>query len=217
MAVVSAAAVFRSPAATAEGEIRRKGSRFLARLDPVADEETAGALLREVERDHRDATHHCWARRLGWPAVARSSDAGEPAGTAGAPILRALEGSKLSDAILVVTRWYGGVKLGRGGLARAYAEASRRAIEAARLVERRPTSRYLLTAPYTSMGAVERVLGAPGLAVERKTFGELVQIELRVDLDRRRAVEEALADLGPAVELERLDSESPSPPIRRSR
>ena len=202
---MSAADGYRSPTSVAEGEIRRKGSRFLARLAPVGGAEAATAAMRRVEREHRDATHHCWAWRLGWPAVERSSDAGEPSGTAGVPILQVLRGSRVSDALLVVTRWYGGTKLGRGGLARAYSEASRQALEAARLVELRTTSRYRLTAPYSSMGAVGRVLGAPGLDVERQTFDEIVRIDLRIEVDRVQAFEQAVADLGPAIGLERLD------------
>ncbi len=194
-----------SPTAIAEGEIRRKGSRFAARLIPVGGAEAATAALRGIERDHRDATHHCWAWRLGWPAAERSSDAGEPSGTAGAPILRVLRGSRVSDAILVVTRWYGGTKLGRGGLARAYAEAARQALGAARLAETRPTRRFRLTAPYSSMGAVRRLLGAAGLEIERQAFDEDVRIDLRVDVDRIAAFEQAVADLGPAIGLERLE------------
>src|SRR5205085_1574089 len=83
---------------------------------PAADEAAAKALLSALEREMPNATHHCWAWRLGSPPRERGADAGEPAGTAGMPILQVLRGAGLSDVMAVVVRWYGGVKLGKGGL-----------------------------------------------------------------------------------------------------
>ena len=110
---------FHSPVGTAEAELREKGSRFLAVVSPVESESDAREELRQLERRYPDATHHCWAWRLGWPSRERSSDAGEPHGTAGEPILRVLRGAGLSNTLAVVVRWFGGVKLGKGGLVRA--------------------------------------------------------------------------------------------------
>ena len=93
-----------APGGEAQAEIREKGSRFLAVLGPAASEEEAKARLAGLEKLHPDATHHCWAWRQGSPPRERSSDAGEPAGTAGVPILQALRGAGLSDVMAVVVR-----------------------------------------------------------------------------------------------------------------
>src|SRR6185436_899291 len=128
-----------SPAGESRAEIREKGSRFLAVLGPVAGEEEAKARLAAVEREFPDATHCCWAFRIGDPPRERSSDAGEPSGTAGVPILQVLRGADLSDVLAVVIRWFGGTRLGKGGLARAYAAAAREALAVLPTVLRVPT------------------------------------------------------------------------------
>ncbi|HYJ80479.1 MAG TPA: YigZ family protein, partial [Longimicrobiaceae bacterium] len=107
-----------------------KGSVFLALAAPIASEEEARAVLAAREKALWDATHHCSAWRLR-DGTARANDAGEPSGSAGAPILAAIEGAGLSDVIVVVTRWYGGTKLGVGGLVRAYGESAAEALAAA--------------------------------------------------------------------------------------
>src|ERR1700688_2267318 len=105
------------PARQVTAETREKGSRFLAVVDAEAGEEEARAVLAAPARPHPRATHLCWAMRLGWPPRDPSSDAGEPAGTAGVPMLHALRGAGISDVMAGVVRWVGGVKVGKGGLA----------------------------------------------------------------------------------------------------
>lgn len=119
-------------------ELRVKGSRFLALALPVTDEAAAQAARQALAAAHPDATHCCWALRLGHPAraLARADDAGEPAGSAGPPIARALLAAEVSDALCVVLRWFGGTKLGVGGLIKAYGEAARLALTAAPRGER---------------------------------------------------------------------------------
>ena len=122
-----------SLAADGEAELRVQRSRFLARVAPAADEAAAKAIIAGTSRLHHDARHVCWAWRLGRtaaPAEARSDD-GEPAGTAGEPILAALRKAGLVDCVGVVVRWFGGIKLGTGGLSRAYAEATALALATA--------------------------------------------------------------------------------------
>jgi len=127
---------FLAPIAEARAEVREKSSRFLGFLFPAVDEEEVDRLLGELRTRYPDATHHCWAYRLGWPPRERSSDDGEPSGTAGAPMLKVLAGRGLSDTLVVAVRWFGGTKLGKGGLARADGASAREAAESARLVER---------------------------------------------------------------------------------
>jgi uncharacterized YigZ family protein len=187
----------RVPAGPAEGEIREKGSVFLARIVPAASEEAARAALADLAREHPDATHHCWAWRIGWPPRERSTDAGEPAGTAGVPILRVLAGAGLSDALAVVVRWFGGTKLGKGGLARAYAAATREALAALPVVEQVPTVDLALEIPYDKLGAVKRLVRPPEVEIAGEEYGAgTVRLVLRAREERREALSAALADLG---------------------
>ena len=115
------------PSDTIEREIEVKKSRFIARATCVADREQAMAFLAQARRDHPDARHHCWAYLIGDPAAACSAamnDDGEPGGTAGKPILNVIQHKGLGDVMVVVIRYFGGVKLGAGGLTRAYSGAT---------------------------------------------------------------------------------------------
>ncbi|HVT59926.1 MAG TPA: YigZ family protein [Thermoanaerobaculia bacterium] len=191
-----ARAPVRAPAAEAVAELREKGSRFLAVVRPAGGEKEVAEALAALARRFPDATHLCWAARLGSPARERSSDAGEPAGTAGVPILQALRGAGLSDALAVVVRWFGGVKLGRGGLARAYSAATREALRAVQVVERLPRLRIVLSVPHRRVGAVKRLLRPPGIELEAEEYGGAsAELTLAVAEPRWRALARALADL----------------------
>jgi uncharacterized YigZ family protein len=186
------------PTAPASAEMREEGSRFLAIVGPAAGEEEASASRAGLARAHADATHLCWALRLGWPPRERSGDAGEPAGTAGMPMLQVLRGAGLSDVQAVVMRWFGGVKLGKGGLARAYAAAVRAAVDTLPTTLRRPRVRLALAAPAARAGAVKRLLRPPSIEIESETWGgepQIAEIVLLVDEDHRKSLEQALADL----------------------
>ena len=196
------------PGASRNGEIREKGSRFLSVLVPVDDEAAVTAALEGVRREHRHATHHCWAWRLGRPARERSADAGEPAGTAGMPILQVLRGAELSDALLVVVRWYGGTKLGKGGLARAYAAAARAAVDDVARLERVEAVTFEVSLPYDQIGAVKQLLDSTGCQLLTEDYGAAVRLELSIGLPGLPRFEEAVADLGPAVAVRRMTRES---------
>lgn len=148
-------------AAPATHEIDVKHSRFLARAIRVDDPAEAAGWLQSASV--ADATHNCWAWRIG--DNYRSSDDGEPAGTAGRPILAAIDGQGFDRVVVVVTRWFGGIKLGAGGLVRAYGGA---AAECLRLAERSPlveTADITLHAPFEDLGAVHAAL--PGFEAEK--------------------------------------------------
>ncbi|MFL6193753.1 MAG: IMPACT family protein [Thermoanaerobaculia bacterium] len=187
---------YRAPAAESRAEVREKGSVFLAAIGPAADEAAAKAFLQSLEREFPDATHHCWAWRLGSPARERGSDAGEPSGTAGVPILQVLRGAGLSDAVAVVVRWFGGTKLGKGGLARAYAGATREALAGLAVAERVPTVTVDVEVPYEKVGAVKRLLRPPEVELEAEEYGATARLRLSVHEERLEALREALADLG---------------------
>jgi len=158
-------------AAPSEAELRVKDSRFLALALPLRSEAAAAERREELTRRHPDARHLCWALRLGPPAggLLRSSDAGEPAGSAGAPIARALESAGLSDLLLAVLRWFGGTKLGVGGLVRAYGEAARQALAAA------PRSLRMARVPLA--GEIPYDLEAPLRALLQRLEGRLAACE----------------------------------------
>ncbi len=185
-------------AGDSEVEHRERGSRFLALASPVTGEQQALAVRNAVRRRHHDATHHCWAFRLAPPEapVERGDDDGEPSGTAGAPILSAIRHRRLFDVVVVVTRWFGGTKLGTGGLARAYGETARAALETA---PRRRVDRVAvleLRCAWDVLGALEAELARHGDAlrgVERRFGGDPV-LEVRVLRSRAEALRRRLVD-----------------------
>jgi uncharacterized YigZ family protein len=193
---------YRAPAGESRAEIREKGSRFLAVIGPAADEAAAKATLEELARRYPDATHHCWAWRIGEPPRERSADAGEPAGTAGIPILQVLRGAGLSDVLAVVVRWFGGTKLGKGGLARAYAAAAREAVQRLPVLSRVPTVRLAVEIPYERVGAVKRLIHPPEVELEGEEYGATARLVLVVQEERRAALLESLAELGVREALE---------------
>ncbi len=142
-----------------EAELVIKRSRFIGRCFPVADEQEALRLLEQVRRQHWDATHNCYAYSVGVSgACARYSDDGEPSGTAGLPMMEALRRSGVTDALVVVTRYFGGILLGAGGLVRAYSAAAAAAGRSAGEVEMRECVRLSLETPYPLWGRVEPLL-----------------------------------------------------------
>ena len=191
------AGAYRASAAPAEAEIRDQGSVFRAVVRPIAAVEDAKSELGDIAARYPDATHHCWAWRLGTePARERKSDAGEPGGTAGAPILRAIAGAGLSDTLVVVVRWFGGVKLGKGGLARAYGAAARAALAAAPVIERVPVVELEMSVPFAQLGAVKRLLRAPMVELRAERYEPGAVLRIAVWRDREQQLREALADLG---------------------
>ncbi len=189
-----------APAGTCRFELREKGSRFLAIVESVDGEAVARRRLKSLASDYADATHVCWAWRVGRPAREGRSDAGEPSGTAGSPMLQVLRGSELSDVLAVVVRWYGGVKLGKGGLARAYAGAVRQALEDLATVERIPTVSLEVVIPYPRLGEVKRLVHPPEVEIlEEQYSDETVRLTLKVVDSRMEWLEEVFASLGAEI------------------
>lgn len=154
-----------------EIELTIKGSRFLGQAFRAPDEAVAAAALTRIRRGYHDATHHCWAWRLGLdePWLERWDDDGEPSGTAGVPIIGAIRHDGLAQVLIVVTRYYGGTKLGTGGLVRAYGEAARLALAAAPRIILWREACLTMAAEYDDLGIVETILG--------KQAGSLLEIE----------------------------------------
>jgi uncharacterized YigZ family protein len=178
---------YRTLAARAEHRVKVERSEFLGIALPVASEEELFAELHAIEKKFFDATHHCWAFRLFAEERARSSDAGEPSGTAGKPILSAIDGAELFDAAVIVVRWFGGVKLGTGGLSRAYREAAAATLRDAATTERFVYERVRVIVPFDSLGTVYRLVSAPDVVLVAERFGERNEFDFDVrasQLDR---------------------------------
>lgn len=178
-------------AAAATHAIDIKHSRFIAHAAPVDSPHAALEFLSTVA--DADATHNCWAYRIG--AEYRSSDDGEPAGTAGRPILAAIEGQACDRVMVVVTRWYGGIKLGAGGLVRAYGGA---AAECLRQAERRPLvamQALIVHCGFDDLGSVHAALIAHGAEKEQERFTETgAVLHLRLPSSRVDTLKTQLRD-----------------------
>lgn len=162
---------------------RIRGSRFVAHLAPASDEPQALAVATTIAARHADASHNCWAFRLAG-GRARSDDDGEPGGTAGPPILRRLEGAGLADVVCVVTRWFGGTKLGTGGLVRAYGGAAAAAIAAAHITVVPRLARFQLAHPWELTTPIAAVLAGHGATTVDVSYGVEVVMAVTVPLAR---------------------------------
>ena len=178
-----------------EGEIVEKKSRFIAEVYPVTGEEEAFAHLEEVKKRYWDARHHCWAYVIGRnPGQERMSDDGEPAGTAGKPILEVIRGRQLTDVFIVVTRYFGGILLGGGGLVRAYSHGASIALQAAGVITMRECSLLRLTCDYSQYGRVGSLIPECGGVVDDTQFAEAVTLSFHMAPEQKGAFARQLAD-----------------------
>jgi uncharacterized YigZ family protein len=172
-------------------------SRFVCTVERVAAPEDAQALVRELNAEFADATHNCWAYVAGPPGSTGRvgmSDAGEPHGTAGRPMLTVLLHSGVGEIAAVVTRYYGGTKLGTGGLVKAYGGAVQLALETMPRAERVDYARLDVAIGYPSIAAVQQQLAAYDAEVLAERYGEDVRYELRVPRPNVAPLRAALAD-----------------------
>ncbi|MDX3232696.1 YigZ family protein [Streptomyces sp. ME19-01-6] len=182
---------YRTVAREGVHEIEISKSRFLCSLAPAATEQEAQDFIRRVREQHPTATHNCYAYVIGADGgVQRASDDGEPGGTAGAPMLQMLLRREVRYAVAVVTRYYGGVKLGAGGLIRAYGGVVGEALDALGTVTRQRFRLATVTVGHERAGRLENDLRATGRAVRGVRYAEAVTIELGLpdaDVDAFRA------------------------------
>ena len=176
--------------------LKVRDSRFIGCAMPADTEEEARAAIGAVDSEYPDATHCCYAYRLGAgdAAVERSSDAGEPAGTAGAPILSAIRGRKLTNVAVAVVRYFGGTKLGVGGLSRAYRAAARAALEAGTVRETEIRRRLGVILPLPLVGEARSLLSRLGGEVISERYTEsaelLLSISESLEADFRRRLDD---------------------------
>lgn len=191
---------FLTIAAPAEAALRERSSKFLSYIYPVRREEEIRPLLDALRKRYFDATHHCYAWRLGPRGESfRSNDDGEPSGTAGKPILGQLLSKDLTDVLVVVVRYFGGTKLGVPGLIAAYREAAAEAIAAATVVERTVDRRIRAEFPYIAMNDVMRVVKEMQPAVRGQEFDNLCALELVIRESRADELSERLRKAGASL------------------
>jgi len=188
---------YRIPARETRVTDEVKGSRFIATAACVPDVEAAKQFVARIKEEFGDATHNCWAWVVGPPGnTARngSSDDGEPGGTAGLPILKVLLNSGVGDIAVVVTRYFGGVKLGRGGLARAYGGGAQRVVKDLPLTERVFYVHIEVTADYPAVETIRRLAADHDGAVTEESFGEAAVLRMKIPKEHFGGFESRLRD-----------------------
>lgn len=187
---------FRTIAAPSEAVYTEKRSKFLAFAYPVTSAEQAKERVAELQKKYFDARHVCWAYMLGPDRKDfRANDNGEPSGTAGKPILGQINSLELTDVVIGVVRYFGGIKLGTSGLIVAYRQAARLALEAAEIIECHQCAEVNFAFPYMAMNEVMKVARMPGVEIVTQVFDCACSMILRVELDHLDNVRNRLADI----------------------
>ncbi len=186
------------PSGFGEDEFTEKKSRFIGRIWPVESEEEALAKIQEMEKLYKDAAHNCWAYIIRG-GVARFSDNGEPGGTAGNPMMQVLQKEQLNNVLCVVTRYFGGILLGAGGLVRAYTKSAKIAVNAAGKSMKRVWSVLYVPCPYTFYERVKLEVAAFGGIIRSTEFTSEVELEILVAAPKKQALLDRLTDMSAAA------------------
>ena len=186
---------YKTISGSAEDQFVEKKSRFIGYICHTETEEEAVAFINEIRAMHRKATHNCYAYMLRDNNTARHSDDGEPGGTAGVPIYEVLRKEGLVDVTCVVTRYFGGIKLGEGGLVRAYTQGAKIAVEAAEILNMCAAARLCLKLDYSLYGKIGKTLTDFDVRTEKEDFGADVEITLCIRTEDEENFSAALIDL----------------------
>ena len=182
-----------SISSSSEGLYKESGSRFISFAYPCRDAASAEEMVKKLRKEYYDATHHCYAYRIGLKGeIWRANDDGEPSSTAGRPILGELLSRNLSDVLVVVVRYFGGVKLGVPGLIKAYKAATQEALDKAALVTRTATEPMVIVFPYEHTDKVLKELRKRGIEDSDKKFEAECSLTAHVPLSMREGLKEAL-------------------------
>ncbi len=188
---------YRSIAEPAEGLFKDNGSRFIALAFPVETEAEVKETVQRLKKEYHDARHHCYAYRLGLGGEPwRANDDGEPSGSAGRPILGQIDSAGLSDILVVVVRYFGGIKLGIPGLIRAYRTSTADALASARIVEKVAGRWYTLHFPYDDLPAVMKLAKDMDLPQRGQSFLAECSLEVRVRLSAEQDFLERIKKIG---------------------
>lgn len=182
--------------APSEGVYREKMSKFLAFAHPVSSAAEAKEIIGQYQKKYYDARHVCWAYMIGAARTEfQSNDNGEPSGTAGKPILGQINSFGLTDVVIAVVRYFGGIKLGTSGLIVAYREAAREAIEAGEIVERHVMSSVEFHFPYMAMNNVMKIVKQPGVTIEKQEFDNSCSMTVSTRADEYERLVGRLSDI----------------------
>lgn len=177
------------------GEITEKKSRFIATVRPVKTEEEALAFLEEMKKKYWDARHNCFVYSVGLNReYTRCSDDGEPSGTAGRPMLDVILGEDIYNVAVVVTRYFGGVLLGTGGLVRAYSKAVQEGLAASRIIEKRRGIALKVTTDYTGIGKIQYIAGERNIPILNSEYTDKVVLELLIPSEDVDAVQKTVTE-----------------------
>lgn len=177
------------------GEYEEKKSRFIAKLVSADSEEEAAAFIDSVKKKYYDARHHCPALIIGRNReITRCSDDGEPGGTAGKPILEVMLGAEVTNAVMVVTRYFGGTLLGTGGLVRAYTQAAKAAIADAKIATMRYGTEMRIEADYPDVGKIQHLLGARGIVPSDSRYTDKVEFDICIPFEQEQEIKKALTE-----------------------
>lgn len=197
---------YKTIARCCEARFIEKKSEFIGYLCPVQTEEQAIAFIEEIRAMHRKATHNCYAYILRENNAARHSDDGEPGGTAGVPIYEVLRKEGLTDVCCVVTRYFGGVLLGAGGLVRAYTKGAKDAVDAAQVKCMAEAVRLSVTVDYGMYGRLGQVFAEFDARVSDEQFADNVRVILHIREENSQSLTDRLIDVcNGAVSVEELD------------
>lgn len=186
------------PTGFGEDEFTEKKSRFIGRIWPVESEEEALAMVQQMNKQYADAAHNCWAYIIK-DGPARFSDNGEPGGTAGNPMMRVLQKEQLNNVLCIVTRYFGGILLGAGGLVRAYTKAAKIAVNAAGKSMKRVWSVLYVPCPYSFYERVKLEVAAFGGIIRKTEFTSEVELEILVAEAQVQAFLDKLTDMSAAA------------------
>jgi len=188
---------YKSIAEPAEGLFKDNGSRFIAFAYPVESEVEVKEIVQKLKKEYHDARHHCYAYRLGLDGEPwRANDDGEPSGSAGRPILGQIDSAGLSDILVAVVRYFGGIKLGIPGLIRAYKTSSADALASARVVEKVAGRWYSLRFSYENLPAVMKLVKDMDLPQRNPSFLAECTLDVRVRLSSERDFLERIKKIG---------------------
>lgn len=181
---------------TAQGWYREKMSKFLAFAIPVDNAAQARQHITDYQKKYHDARHVCWAYMIGAARTEfQSNDNGEPSGTAGRPILGQINSFQLTNIVIIVVRYFGGIKLGTSGLIAAYREAAREAIEAGTIIEQHEQTSISVTFPYIAMNSVMKTIKDSGAVIIEQQFDNSCLIQLSIRSDHAPQLQKKLADI----------------------
>ena len=177
-----------------EARFVEKKSEFIGYLSPVKTEEEAIAFINEIRAMHRKATHNCYAYILRENSTARHSDDGEPSGTAGVPIYEVLRKEELCDVACVVTRYFGGIMLGAGGLVRAYTRGAKDAVDTAKIKVMAEAAKAEITVDYSLYGRLPQIFAEFDARTESEDFADTVKVTVFVRWELAEKLKEKLID-----------------------